>query len=467
MCRKKCKTFGGFYEDNAKKQCRCYTFEDVEQEQHLFSASNEEHRIIVEECANCAKEDPKGKAMIVITTPGQGASDGIMAPTEPLRRRLAIRPQFSHLKLDRGGAKAISFHFRSGAANIAPFDGYSASSRKDEDQERISIYTGVVASRHHSKASSLTTRPKLREPLSTKVPGCDDDTGVDCWHVKEGEPEEVRPISGAGVTCHCAGGYDVKTGDYGVDFMRVEPTADELEDRHRATYAVQYSPFAASQFSDTGLGCSRVTCWDDTLVDRRKCSIPGACLAMACGCGGLYDISRPYYIDAFETFPLTLAHDQYGKSCMIEFDYSWELKWHLKAFLNVDVEWSGAFREDMGTAAFDVVFKQDPDSMLEFLKKRDAVAELKYAGDMARTLGIPVPSGHGERDAATSKKKAADKQLVDFSVCFMPSSVQKAGGPTAFGPDSSRAAAQRRFDLVSLRNKYMREEKLGERDAMK
>jgi len=128
------------------------------------------------------------------------------------------------------------------------------------------------------------------------------------------------------------------------------------------------------------------------------------------------------------------------------------------------VKWSGAFREDMGTAAFDVVFKQNPDSMLDFLKKRDAVVELKYAGDMARTLGIPVPSGHGARDAATSRRKAADKQLVDFSVCFLP--VHGQSSATAFGPDSSRAAAQRRFDLVSLRNKYMREEKLGERDAM-
>ena len=212
-----------------------------------------------------------------------------------------------------------------------------------------------MASYHNSKASALTTDPKVREPLSTKVPGRDDDTEVDCWRVKEGEPDEVRPISCAGVTCHCAGGYDLKTGKFGVDFMRVETTADELEARHRATYCVQYSEFAASQFRDTELGFSKATSWDDTLVPRTKCSIPGACLAMACGCGGLHDICRPYYVDAFETFPLTLAHDQYEKSSIIEFDYSWELKWQLKAFLDVDVEWSGAFREDMGTAAFDVV----------------------------------------------------------------------------------------------------------------
>ena len=459
------KTFGGFYEDNAKEQCRCYTFEDVEKEQHLFSASSEEHCIIVKECRECAKAGkPTDKAMTVITCPGQPFVDGLVAPSEPLRKRLVTHRLFRNLKLGRGGAVAIPLHFRSGAATCAPFDGYSGPRREKAGQERLSLYTGVAASRHTSKASALTTDPKLREPLSTKIPGCDDDTGVDCWRVKEGEPEEVRPISGAGVTCHCAGGYDLNTGKFGVDLMRVETTADELEDRHRATRCVQYSPFAASQFRDTELGFSKATCWDDTLVDRRKCSIPGACLAMACGCGGLHDICRPYYVDAFETYPLALAHDLYGKSSMIEFDYSWELKWQLKAFLNVDVEWSGAFREDMGTAAFDVVFKQNPDSMLEFLKKRDAVVELKYAGDMARTLGIPVPSGHGALDAATSRKKAADKQLVDFSVCFLPSHGQS--GATAFGPDRSRAAARRRFDLVSLRNKYIREEKLGERDAM-
>ena len=160
MCRKKCKTFGGFYEDNVVDRCRCYTFEDVEKEQHLFSASNEEHRIILEECANCAKDgDPKGKAMIVITTPGQGASDGIMAPTEPLRRRLALRPQFSHLKMGRGGAKAISFHFRSGEANIGPFDGLSREERKKAGQERLSLWTGDLASYHNSLPSALTTKP--------------------------------------------------------------------------------------------------------------------------------------------------------------------------------------------------------------------------------------------------------------------------------------------------------------------
>ena len=85
MCRKKYKTLGGFYEDNAVDQCRCYTFEDVEKEQHLFSASNEEHRIILEECANCAKDgDPKDKAMISIRCPGQPETDCFMAPSEPL-----------------------------------------------------------------------------------------------------------------------------------------------------------------------------------------------------------------------------------------------------------------------------------------------------------------------------------------------------------------------------------------------
>ena len=41
-------TLGGLYEDNAKEQCREYTFGDVLKETQLHGASSEEHCIIVE-----------------------------------------------------------------------------------------------------------------------------------------------------------------------------------------------------------------------------------------------------------------------------------------------------------------------------------------------------------------------------------------------------------------------------------
>ena len=457
------KTFGGFFEDNVMEQCRRYTFGDVLNEQHLFSASNEEHRIIVEECAECAKAGkPTDEAMTCITCPGQPAADGCVAPSEPLRQRLVERG-FTHLE---GEATCVAIHCRSGAASIAPFDGLSQEERKNAGQERLSLWTGFLASFHKSNPSALTTKPKVREPLSTKVPGCDDDTGVDCWQVKEGEPEEVRPISCAGVTCHCAGGYNLNTGKFGVDLMRVETTADELEDRHRATRYQQYSEFAASQFRDTELDFSKVTCWDDTLVDRRKCSIPGACLAIACRVGGLQHVVRQYNVRAFDTFPLTLAHEFYGKGSIIELDYSLEYKFDMEAFLGVEVQWSGAFREDTLTAAFDLTLVKDHNSELPCCRKRDVIIEMKH--DAAGKLGLPVPSGHGARDAETSKTKDADMRLVDVTVCYVPSRLQnQVASLTAFGADRSRAAAQRRFDLVRDTQKYIDEEGLPRREAMR
>ena len=147
-----------------------------------------------------------------------------------------------------------------------------------------------------------------------------------------------------GFTIGVCGGFELEGGlAYGARRARFETTCDEAKFRSRAWHPDLLARDGVLLQADGRRGHREgdLMGWHDGRR-RLECSIGGAILALVCGVGQCHDLCRLYNVDAFEWYPPALVNELYMESHAIELDYSRELQKLFWAFLDIELEYSGA-----------------------------------------------------------------------------------------------------------------------------